>query len=296
MAARSAWRPMVSASRRASARICSASRARTRPGIAPPGTRRRSRPRHRRAVRGIRHASPVHLVAGGPGPRRGAAHGGGTPGHGRTPGLLSPHPHAGRAAHARRQRLKRAFPGPAAASGEAVRSGGSVSISDQHRRDIGPAVPGTAPGARALRRDRSRRHRNPGAFHRGDRFAAKLAGESSIRPDDRPGRPRMPARRAHRHRQPPGRLHPQGHRRPEDGQRPDRSGPTRRHARDPLRRSKSSGKFVVGARPSPPHRPASPSGSRGPRGSKVLASFTISHERRSAPRAVIRRDVPAAAR
>jgi hypothetical protein len=53
--------------------------------------------------------------------------------------------------------------------------------------------------------------------------------------------PRLPARKTLRVRSPPGSLDPEGHRRPEEGQCPDGSRPSLRHARDPRCRLKSSG-------------------------------------------------------
>jgi hypothetical protein len=71
------------------------------------------------------------------------------PGYLPTPGLLRRIRTLG--GRARRQRLKRAFPG-LAAGGEAVRSGGRVSISDHRHRDNGLRSPAPAGFVRAARR------------------------------------------------------------------------------------------------------------------------------------------------
>ncbi len=151
LAARSAcaraYRPRAAPRRGSGRHGC----ARTRPGIAPRRMRRRCHRGHRRAVRRMSSREPCPHRAGGDRPAQGDP-GGQGPGHTGRPGL----PHrigmrSGRARRARRQRLKRAFPG-LADGGEAVRSGGSVSISDQHRRDIGSGVSGTAPCAGGARR------------------------------------------------------------------------------------------------------------------------------------------------
>ncbi len=261
LAARSAWRPMVSASRRASATIWSAS-------PRGPGPVSRDEERGDDAAHGTgeqseecRHASLSTSGRGLPACVQGTQ-GRDATGHTRTPGLRSPHPHCwagGRRAH--RQRLKRAFPG-LAARGEAVRSGGSVSISDQHRREIGPGVHGTAPGARELRGDRAKdigtRVLYPAAIgsppssravHPSGRRPARAAADAGAR-----CAPHTDSRQAE--------LHPQGHHRPEDGQHPDRSEPARRHARDPFRRSKSSGMLSAPGLRHRSERPASPRGAR----------------------------------
>jgi hypothetical protein len=159
---------------------------------------------------------------------------------------LSPHPHARRAGGApstaqtsiprpRRERAARrsdrveasptriiivatSGPGSSARPAAPLRGAAGVRVTPE---------PGCFPSRRSVRR------------HARQRILLPAGG--------RPGRPTGPARQAHRHRPPPGPLHPEGHRRPEDGQRPDGSGPTRRHAKDPFRRSKSSGMCVVGA-------------------------------------------------
>ena len=110
-----------------------------------------------------------------------------------------------------------------------------------------------------------------------------------------PGTARRPIPVRHSHRDEPSRslYHSQAHRRPEDGQRPDQSGPSVRHARDPRRQFKSFGMLSA---PGLRDRLDLPLGRpHGTRGSKVLASFTISLERRSNRHAIIRlalRDVP----
>jgi hypothetical protein len=145
---------------------------------------------------------------------------------------------------------------------------------------------GTAPGHR-------RRHRNPGALHRGDRLAAKLAGGSSLRPDTGPdGRG---CRRATR-----------------NGTGSHQAGFIRRHAATQRRVSVQMGPGQLAAtreilitvpdRRECCRRPASATATaRRPEGwrtcgSKVLASFTISHEGRQEPRADSRRGVPDATR
>ena len=113
------------------------------------------------------------------------------------------------------------------------------------------------------------------------RFISRHARGRIRLPDgDRHGRPGGPTRRGYRRRPPPGPHQPQG-RRPEEGQRPDGSGPTCRHARDPLRLPNRR-ECLLSAPAIAPHRPAL-RGRTATRGSKVLASFTISHERRSVP-------------
>ncbi len=92
---------------------------------------------------------------------------------------------------------------------------------DRAGTSSGTPKPGCFPSRRSVRR-RARGRVIPPAGHRS-------------------GRPRLPARRTRPHRQPPDRLHPQAGRRPEEAERPDGSGPTHRHARDPYCRSKSSG-------------------------------------------------------
>ena len=234
--------------------------ARNRRGTAPPGRRRRSRPRHRRAVRGIR--SRVHRPPHGTAfrPVRGAPTGH-RPGQSPTPGLVHRFRMLGGRPH--RQRLKRAFPGLVAGR-EAVRSGGRVFLSDHRRRDIGLRDPGPAGFVRRHCAPTSRGTPESECFP-SRRSVRRQARGRAIRPaGDRPERPTGPTHEVRRHRPPPGQLHPQGHRRPEEGQCPDGSGPTRRHARDPFSPFQIVGN-VVGARPSPPQRPASP---RSPRGSR----------------------------
>ncbi len=234
--------------------------ARNRPGIAPPGRRRRSRPRHRRAVRGIR--SRVHRPPHGTAfrPVRGAPTGH-RPGQAPTPGLV----------HRFRMLGGRRTPSTAQTSIPRPRRwprGGSIgwkglplgSSPSRHR------APGPRPGRLRARHCAPTSRGTPESeCFPSRRSVRRQARGRAIRPaGDRPERPTGPTHEVRRHRPPPGQLHPQGHRRPEDGQCPDGSGPARRHARDPFSPFQIVGN-VVGARPSPPQRPASP---RSPRGSR----------------------------
>ena len=215
----------------------------------------------------------------------------GMTGHIRTPGPLHRIRTPGRAGARAPSTAQTSIPRP-----RRERRGGSIgwkglplgSTPSRHRA----RGPRHGPRRRGTARGQVGGHRDPGALHRGDRFAAKLAGgHPSGR--SRPERPRMPARRA---------PTPTAARLAfSAGTPPPRGGPASRGVRaNSPPRERSSSPFqivgnVVGARPPPPQRPASPR-VRGPCGSKVLASFTISHEGRQAPRADVRRGVPAAAR
>ena len=265
LAARSAWRPMVSASRRASARIRSA-------WTRGPGAKSRHEDQGDDAAEGTdeqseecRHASVVHLGPGGFPP---------APALSRTPGLLTAS--AGWAgAHARRQRLKRAFPGLA---DRAARRFDRVEASPSRINTVATSGPGSparppAQGDRAASGAMDTETRvlslaaigpPPGsrAGHPSGRTTARAAGDAGTR--------RAPAPTAAGPASSAGTPPPRG-----------RSMPRSVRANSPPR-ERSSSPFqivgnVVGARPSPPRRPDPPRGSR-TRGSKVLASFTISHE------------------
>jgi hypothetical protein len=188
---------------------------------------------------------------------------------------------------AHRQRLKRAFPG-LAAGGEAVRSGGRVSVSDHRRRDIGLRGPGTAGFVRAPRRQGARDTRirvlsiaaigSPPSSRAGHPAGRGLS-RAADRADARGASPRPAPRPASSAKTPP----------PRGGSVPrwvPASSPPRERSFSPFQIVGN----VVGARPPPPHRPAH-RGVRGTCGSEVLASFTIGHQRRRTLRAGIRRAV-----
>ncbi len=265
LAARSAWRPMVSASRRASARIRSAwTRADPERNRA---TRTRATMPPRAPTSNSRNVVTRAFSTSGQGASRP---------HRPLPDARSslPHPQAGRsrthddngsnehspAAPRAARRFDRVEGSPSRINTVATSAPGSPAgpPTQGDRAAAGPWTPenGCFPSRRSIRRQ---------------------ARGRAIHPAGRPpGRPGMPARVAHPHRQPPGWIPQQGHRRPEDGQCPDRFGPTRRHARDPLRRLSSSGMLSA---PGPRLRDGPiPQGARRTRGSKVLASFTINHE------------------
>jgi hypothetical protein len=102
----------------------------------------------------------------------------------------------------------------------------------------GPESP-ARPRAQGARAGTSPERPGPGCFPSRRSVRRRARGRVIPPAGHRSEGPRMPARRAHR--EPPDRLQPQARRRPEEAERPDGSGPTRRHARDPYCRSKSSG-------------------------------------------------------
>jgi hypothetical protein len=194
------------------------------------------------------------------------------PGYLPTPGLLRRIRTLG--GRARRQRLKRAFPG-LAAGGEAVRSGGRVSVSDHRHRDNGLRCSGPAGFVRARRRrwasDTATRALaiaaigsppSSRASHPAGRGPARVTARADARGASSPAATR-PASFA-------GSPPPRG-----------RSVPRWVPASSPPR-ERSFVPFqivgnVVGARPPPPHRPASP---RSPRGSR-FESPGIVHDQSS---------------
>ena len=111
-------------------------------------------------------------------------------------------------------------------------------------------------------------------------------GQPADRPETQPVRPVISVRIARRNHPPADQPDSQGHRNPEDRQRPDRPGPRRRHARGPRRRLKSLG---MSSAPGLHHRLNLPVGSRG---SKVLASFSFRLEGRTIAHADSRQSAP----
>jgi hypothetical protein len=155
------------------------------------------------------------------------------------------------------------------------------------------AAPEAEPASREHRAERS--GQTPKTWYSPVRRIARreTRGQGVVRPGTRKGPPVIPARPAHRNHPPAGHPDSQGHRDPEDRQRPDRSGPRRRHARDP-RRLKSLG---MSSAPGPCHRLSVPLGpSLGSRGSKVLASFSFGLESRKSAPAASRQPAPGASR
>ena len=176
-----------------SARICSAWPARTRPGIAPRGTRRRCRPGHRRAVRGMSSREPCPHRAGGSRPAQGDPGGQGARPRPGGPDFLTASACGAGGRGARRQRLKRAFPGLAD-----ERRGGSIgwkrlhlgSTPSRHRaRSLrhGLLRRGTAPARRA-------ETPGPGCFPSRRSVRRRARGRVIPPAGHRSGRPRMPAR------------------------------------------------------------------------------------------------------